>query len=56
VAAALRRTTLFPGQGLAGLVYVPVDETTTTLWLCMKAHDRSVWFPFQQTVMARPQT
>jgi hypothetical protein len=53
-AVALRRTTLFPGQGLAGMVYVPVEEQSSHVWLRVRVAGRGTWFKYRQTVIAPP--
>jgi hypothetical protein len=51
-AVALRRTTLFPGQGLAGFVYLPIDPAADKVWLRVHLVGLDeVWFPFKQVVI-----
>jgi hypothetical protein len=50
-AAALRRTTLFPGEGLAGEVYVPTDREATALWVGVRVRGERSWFPFRQAAL-----
>jgi hypothetical protein len=50
--AAFRRTTLLPGQGAAGLVYVPLAAEARVVWLGVSVAGREFWFPFQQAVVA----
>jgi hypothetical protein len=49
-ADALRRTTLIPGRGTAGYVYVPVDTRAQVVWLQVMIDDRRFTFRFRQTV------
>ena len=48
---ALRRTTLQPGQGLAGFVYVPVHPEATAVLLNVQAGGPETWFAFSQTTL-----
>lgn len=48
---ALRRTTLGPGQGVAGFVYVPIDSSASIVWLGVQVSGEPVWFTFDQKVM-----
>jgi hypothetical protein len=45
---ALRRNTLYPGRGVAGLVYMPVRPKARYLWLQVQAGDRPFTFCFRQ--------
>jgi hypothetical protein len=45
---ALRRNTLYPGRGVAGLVYVPVRPAARYVWLRIQAGDRPFTFCFRQ--------
>jgi hypothetical protein len=49
---ALRRNTLFPGQGVAGLVYIPteVDGHARFVWLTERAGGSVIPFCFEQVV------
>lgn len=48
---ALRRTTLLPGGGTSGLVYLPIDLQARFVWLYVRPPDGSyVSFGFEQTV------
>jgi hypothetical protein len=47
---ALRRTTLFPGQVLAGTVYVPIDPHARLVWIQVEVGLRRFPFCFEQTV------
>jgi hypothetical protein len=47
---ALRRTTLIPGRGTAGYVYVPVDTRAQVVWLQVMIDGRRFAFRFRQTV------
>jgi hypothetical protein len=49
--AALRRTTLFPGQGLAAEVYVPIRSTATALRVSVRVRGERFTFPFKQVVV-----
>jgi hypothetical protein len=51
---ALRRTTLLPGEGVAGDVFIAVDETATLIWLRVDVGRTTFWFPFRQAVQAPP--
>jgi hypothetical protein len=48
--AALRRTTLFPGQILAGTVYVPIDPHARLVWIQVEIGMRRFPFCFEQTL------
>jgi hypothetical protein len=54
-AAALRRTTLFPGRGLAAEVYLPINPSVTNLKVGVKVRQESCWFPFRQVVVYTPE-
>jgi len=47
---ALRRTTLFPGRGAAGRIYLPIDLDAQIVWLHVRAGGLTFSFPFKQTV------
>jgi hypothetical protein len=47
-ASALRRTTLFPGQSVAGFVYLPVDTRASIVWLGVELAGQDIWFTFDQ--------
>jgi hypothetical protein len=47
---ALRRTTLFPGHGTGGRVYIPIYLAARTVWLHVRTGGQSFSFPFHQTV------
>jgi hypothetical protein len=49
--STLRRTTLPPGHGAAGLVFVPLDRDAQYVWLHVRAGAHDFWFPFQQSVV-----
>jgi hypothetical protein len=49
--AALRRNTLLPGGGAAGLVYVPIEPNVRYLWLTVRAGGRMLPFGFEQVVV-----
>lgn len=50
---ALRRQTLFPGQGVSGLVYLPIDMSSRYVWVYVNLPQaRTVVFCFDQTVSA----
>jgi hypothetical protein len=56
-AVALRHTTVFPGQALAGLIYLPIETTSSRVWLRVNvgaAQGGEVWFPFRQEVIGPP--
>jgi hypothetical protein len=48
---ALRRNTLFPGQGTSGLVYLPINYQARYLWLQITVAGRLFPFHFAQAVM-----
>lgn len=50
-AAALRRTTLFPGQGVSGYVYVGAIPEKREMWLGIPVGDALSWFHFRQTAI-----
>lgn len=50
-ARALRRTTLFPTQGLAGAVYLPVVADTASVTLRVMVAGQTFLFPFNQTTI-----
>jgi len=49
---ALRRNTLFPGQGVAGLIYIPTEINTHArfIWLTVRAGASVIPFCFEQVV------
>ncbi len=47
---ALRRNSLFPGQGTAGLVYLPINLQAGFVWLQITVAGRTFPFHFAQTV------
>jgi hypothetical protein len=47
---ALRRNSLFPGQGTSGLVYVPINVQAGFVWLQVTVGGRTFPFHFAQTV------
>jgi hypothetical protein len=49
--AALRRTTLFPGHGIAGYVYLPTDLHASRVWLMVRVGDHRFSFGFDQTLI-----
>lgn len=49
-AAALRKTTLPPGKHVAGLVFIPRDESANEVSLQLRVGDDVLAFPFDQTV------
>jgi hypothetical protein len=50
--AALRHTTLRPGDSVGGQVFIPVDRGVQTVWLRVRLGNRT--FPFHFREMARP--
>jgi hypothetical protein len=48
--AALRKTTLAPGKGVAGLVFVPSDAKANEVSLYVQVQNDVLSFPFEQTV------
>lgn len=55
---ALRKTTLLPGNGVAGLVYVSRDLAANEVLLQIRIGDEVLGFPFNQTLInaRRPRT
>jgi len=49
-AMALRKTTLFPGKRVAGLVLTERDESASEVWLHVRIGEDILVFPFNQTV------
>ena len=49
---ALRRNTLFPGQGTSGLVYLPINYQACYVWLQITVAGRLFPFHFGQVVTA----
>ena len=47
---ALRRSTVAPGHGVAGLVYLPIDLKARYLWIHVRAGGQTFPFGFRQTV------
>jgi hypothetical protein len=47
---ALRRNSLFPGQGISGMVYVPINLQAGFVWLQITTGGRTFPFHFAQTV------
>jgi hypothetical protein len=47
--STLRRTTLFPGQAVAGYVYLRTIPKAEKVWFSIWADGRELWFPFRQT-------
>jgi hypothetical protein len=47
---AFRRSTLAPGHGAGGLVYVPIDRAARYVWLYVHAGGQTFPFGFVQTV------
>ncbi len=47
---ALRRNTLFPGQGTSGLVYLPINYQARYVWLQITVAGRLFPFHFAQAV------
>jgi hypothetical protein len=47
---ALRRNTLDPGQGAAGLVYLPIDLRANYIWLHVRVAESLFQFRFEQVV------
>lgn len=52
--SAFRRTTLLPGQGAAGLVYVPLKPGAKYVRLELNVRGQDFVFPFEQTVTTPP--
>ena len=53
-ASAFRRTTLFPGHGAAGLVYVPLKPNAKYVRLELTVAGHDFVFPFEQAVTTPP--
>ena len=51
-ASALRRTTLGPEQGIAGMVHLPLELEATRIWLGVTIDGPTLWFGFEQRVIA----
>jgi hypothetical protein len=51
-ASALRRTTLGPEQGIAGMVNLPLNLEATRIWLGVTIDGTTLWFGFEQIVIA----
>jgi hypothetical protein len=49
---ALRRTTLFPGQAVAGMIYLPLDTRAVRVRVCARAGGEEAWFSFRQEVIS----
>jgi hypothetical protein len=47
---ALRRTTLFPGRGTAGRIYVPIYLAANVVWIHVGAGGHTFSIPFRQQV------
>jgi hypothetical protein len=47
---ALRRNTLFPGQGTTGLVYLPINNQAVYVWLQITVAGRLFPFHFAQVI------
>jgi hypothetical protein len=54
LASAFRRTTLLPGQGAAGLVYVPLKPNAKYVRLELTIAGHDFVFPFEQAVTTPP--
>jgi hypothetical protein len=54
--AALRRTTLLPGQAVGGNVYIPIAPEAKYVWLYVWTGGRGLWFPFEQAKIRRPES
>jgi hypothetical protein len=52
--STLRRTTLLPGQGVAGWVFVPLVLEDREVWLDVWVNGHDFWFRFQQTIYKPP--
>jgi hypothetical protein len=48
---ALRRNTLFPGQGAAGRIYLPIDLGAQVVWLHVRTGGLVFSLPFKQSVI-----
>jgi hypothetical protein len=46
----LRRTTVFPGHGTAGRIYVPINLRATVVWIHVRAAGHTFSIPFRQQV------
>lgn len=55
-ATCLRRTTLAPGQSVAGRVLLPIELKAHYLWLHLRAGGQKFTIPFTQTVTPDPDT
>jgi len=51
---ALRRTTLFPGEGAGGDVFLPLAPAAVAVWLRVDIGPATFWFPFRQVVQNPP--
>jgi hypothetical protein len=49
-ASALRRTTLFPSEGVGGDVFLPIDRSAALVWVRVDVGPSKFWFRFRQTV------
>ena len=47
---ALRRNTLFPGQGTSGIVFVPIFPDARFVWVQMRVGGQRFAFQFEQNV------
>jgi hypothetical protein len=47
---ALRRNTLFPGHGIGGNVFVPIDLSARYVWLRLRVGNRLFQLGFRQTI------
>jgi hypothetical protein len=47
---AFRKTTIFPGQAAAGLVFTERDVNAKTVWLLIHINNETFSFPFNQVV------
>jgi hypothetical protein len=50
--AALRHSTLLPGAGVAGQVFIPADSGTGNVWLKIRVGNRTFPFHFRQVAQA----
>ncbi|HVZ70808.1 MAG TPA: hypothetical protein VHJ20_00400 [Polyangia bacterium] len=48
--AALRRSTIAPGAGVAGLIFIPIDTRAQFIWVHVRAGGHVFPFGFHQTV------
>lgn len=48
--SAFRRTTLPPGQGAGGFVYLPIDKSARYVWVHVRAGGQIIPFGFRQSV------